>query len=162
MNAGLCSQPGAQQRRGLRSYFHLRNLRATISSSDVLDKPRARLAAALKADHEQALGKSSRLVYHLVSLDGGGRLIEHVQNAREQVDDLLIKKLAEAFEQPNSECVRSQISLAGSSGVMSDRPPHNCVLACAQLQTEDTLSAASTFVAYLRCGEPASSWSGGA
>lgn len=81
--------------RSLRSYLHLRNLRATISSSDPRDKPRPRLAAALQADQEQALGNSSRLVYYLVSLDGGGRLIELVQQAREQVDDELVRKLVQ-------------------------------------------------------------------
>ena len=88
--------------KSLRSYLHLRNLRATISSSDPRDKPRPRLAAALQADQEQALGNSSRLVYYLVSLDGGGRLIELVQQAREQVDDELVRKLVQTHDPDNS------------------------------------------------------------
>ena len=85
-----------------RSCFHLRNLRATISSSE---KPRSRLAAARNADGEQALGKASRLVYYLISVDGTGRLIELVQKAREQVDDTLVQKLVQQLESPSSKCV---------------------------------------------------------
>lgn len=51
-----------------------------------------RLAAALAADELQAQGSVDRLSYYLVSLDGGGRLIEQVRQARRRVDELLIEQ----------------------------------------------------------------------
>lgn len=52
-----------------------------------------RLAAAITADHLQAQGSSDRLTYHLVSVDGGGRLIEAVQEAKRKVDEQLIMEI---------------------------------------------------------------------